>query len=1167
MVDTSGSENPQDYGLSDDQAQRIAARYRLGPSQFRQQSEPLQQRILSRIRYDDMPQQRAEFFTRFHRGDNNEVAPDGYTRAANRLLEMRTTTQPTALRGRVARMSTGPLPPAAPPMVVEPSAGLAPDNTGWTSLGPGNIGGRIRSILINPSNPRNIYIGSVGGGVWTTTDGGQSWQPADDLMANLAVCAMAMVPNSPTTIYAGTGEGYYNGDAIQGNGIFKTTDGWVWQQLASTKATGSNTDFLWVNGIAINSDGSAILAGTRNGIFRSTDGGATWNKRLSANVGNILFNPTDNTKCIAGMLWGGGAYYSTDGGLTWTQSTYSTGGATLGRIQVCYAAQNPSIVYASVQVTQGGTAGSQIWQSTNGGQSFTKKNNATNYLGTQGWYDNIIWAGDPTNSNFVIVGGIDLYKSTDGGDTISQISLWYRAPSSAHADHHMIKADPGYNGTTNKIVYFGNDGGLYKTTDVTTVGTNADHTNGWISLNSKLPITQFFSLSGKFTTAGSTTTITSVVGGAQDNGTMRYTPTSGANAWNTWFGGDGGYVASDPTSANNYYGEYVNLQIFRSTDGGASGDYICGSYWNGSAWAWKPAPYTIPDAQSGAAPFIAPFTLDLNNSNILLGGGSSLWKTSNPLAPNTTTTGPSWTSIKAPVAGATVSAIAVAPGHSSRVLVGYSNGQIYRSQNATNPSPTWQRADTGIGATRMCTWLAIDKNDTDRLYATFGGFQTNNIWTSPDAGNSWSSLGAALPPAPIYCVTIHPQNSKWLYLGTETGIFASEDGGQNWTPNNQGPTNCLIYQLAWMGNTLCCASHGRGIFAIDLTIQQQANLVLTGDMAGNLVASNAQTGATVSSYATASGQITAQPLVDGVAVYCGYEQPFQVAKFNDAHNLTGGPAWQATVGGSVNASPCLVKAIYPGDPDVLYSIAANGQLYALNAATGAQLWALQVVPSGQVGTGVNAYSNQMMNQWIYIATDKGLYAVNTQTRTVGWSKTYVCKAPPLLASNTVFASTQSGQVYSVQARTGVENWNYPTGAVVGSTPVWVMGSVIVGTQGGTLIGLDYNTGAVQFSQTFTGEQIQSIGADGNEIYFAGNAVSGHLYAYKLNISGAARSITRTWSVSLTLGSASPPQIVGTSLYLTTTNGKLQAFNTANGASLWQQTLPRIALAAPTLVYA
>jgi photosystem II stability/assembly factor-like uncharacterized protein len=1169
MVDTSGAENPRDYGLTEKQAQRIAARYRLSPSQFKQRSEQTRQQILSRIRYGDLPRQRAEFLAHFHRGDNGEIAPDGFTRAADRLMEMRTTL-PSALRGRVAGMSVGPLP--APPII--PEQVLGP--TGWASLGPGNIGGRIRSMLItNPSGQQKIYIGSVGGGIRTTTDGGQSWQPADDLMANLAVCSMAMVPTNPTTIYAGTGEGYrpddLPDDEIQGNGIFKTTDGRTWQQLANTKATDTNKDFLWVNAIATNSNGTVVLAGTRTGIFRSTDGGSTWNQRLSAKkVGNILFNPTDDNQCIAGMLVGGGIYYSVDGGSTWTQSSYPAGSPTTGRIQVCYAAavQDPRIVYASVEIIGGG---SQIWRSTDGGQSFTKRANTTDYLAGQGWYDNIIWAGDPNHSDFVIVGGTDLHKSTDGGNTIVAISNGLNVQlGSAHYDHHMILADPRYDGTSNKIVYFCNDGGLYKTDDVTMVGDDDAKINLWKSLNSKLPITQFYSVSGKFMTIGNWTTISSIVGGSQDNGTLRYTPLGGTNNWNKWARGDGGDVVSDPIRANIYYGEAPYLAVFRSTDGGSTAEDICGFTSSGT---WKPRPYCIPDAipdpQTGAAAlFIAPLIRD-NGPDCLIAGGASLWRTTDPRTDNTSSTGPSWSQIKPPVGTPAdkvrVSAIAIAPGYSSRILVGYSNGQIYMTQDTGG---SWWRADSGIAATRMCTSLAID-NDNSRLYATFGGFQTNNIWTSANSGSSWTSLGAALPPAPIYCVTIHPQNSQWLYLGTETGIFASENGGQTWSPTNQGPTNCLVYQFAWMGNTLCCATHGRGIFAIDLT---QANLVLTGDVAGNLVATNAQTGAPVSSYPRASGQITAQPLVNGTSVYCAYKQPFRVVKFNNVRTLSS-PTWEAATLSSVNATPCLVRAIPPSNRDVLYSFGSDGILYSHDASTGAAITPfIQVVPQSRVGTGVTAYCTQTMNQWIYIATDKGLYAVNPQaTPALAWSTIYVCTASPLFMSDTLFAPAESGKIYSIQARTGVENWSYDTGLFVGSMPVWVDGSVIAGNQGGKLVGLDGNTGALQFSQTFSGEQIQAIAADGNRIYFAGNASDGHLYAYDVDIRSTPRSISQKWRVSLAIGSMGPPQIAGTSLYLTTQDptsmaGLLRAFDTTNGQALWQRSLPGIAVAAPALAY-
>lgn len=1173
MVDTSGAEKPQDHGLSEEQAQRIATRYRLSPSQFGQLSEQRQQRILFRLRNDDLPQQRAAFFAQFRRGDDGEIAPDGFTLAADRLVEMRAS-PPPALRGRVAGMSVGPL-PETPHAVLEHTSGLAPDNTGWTWLGPGNIGGRIRSILITSSTPRKIYVGSVGGGIWTSTNGGASWQPADDLMANLAICSMAMVPNDPNTIYAGTGEGFIpdgaKNDEIQGNGIFKTTDGRIWKQLPSTKATPTNQDFLKVNAIAIDRNG-IVLAGTRTGVFRSIDGGKNWSKVLPAAappppapppppaiIGNILFDPTNDSKCIAGLLQGGGIYYSTDGGANWTRSTYPTD-TPIGRIQVCYAKKDPSIVYASVEALPSGVNAAQIWKSTNGGASFTKKNNTTNYLDKQGWYDNIIWAGDPNDADFVIVGGVDLYKSIDGGDSISPISAGLTA-GSVHADHHVIVADPGYNGSSNNTVYFGNDGGLYKADNVKTVAI----ADGWTNLNSKLPITQFYSLSGKFTTTGSTTTITSVVGGAQDNGTMRYTPAEGANDWSTWFGGDGGSVASDWNNANNYYGEYVYLQIFRSTDGGSTGQYICGLRPDGTK---KPAPYCIDDMQNNKkALFVAPFILDPTTPLRLIAGGSSLWRTHDATAPNTMDTGPTWEVIKPPLPApddkALVSAIAK-PANFAQMLVGYSNGQIYKSDDL----PLWERVGTVIGATRMCTSLTIDKKDIERFYATFGGFQSDNIWTSWNAGTNWRSLGATLPQAPIYCVAIHPENSDWIYLGTETGIFASEDGGLTWAPNNEGPTNCVVYQLAWLGNTLCCATHGRGAFAIDLTIRQQASRILTGDRTGTLSAFN-PTGSAASSYRVPNSQITTQPLVDGTSVYCAYanipgQYPGLVAKFRGT-NPVGNPEWQVAFSGSVNVTPSLVKATYPGDPDVLYVFGSDGLLTAVDVTRSTPLWAVQVVPSGQVGAGVTAYSNQVMNQWIYIATSAGLYAVDIAARIVAWGKSLVCTAPPLFVSNTVIVPAQDGKLHSIQARTGIENWACNSGNV-SAAPVWVQGSVIAGNLAGQLMGIDYSSGTQQFSLPFPNEQIRAIAADGNEIYFTGNAVNGHLYAYRLDI--ATRGLSPLWGANLAGGSTSPPQIVGTSLYLTTTTGTLQAFNTANGRTLWPQppSLPGVAPGAPALVY-
>lgn len=365
-----------------------------------------------------------------------------------------------------------------------------------------------------------------------------------------------MDPNNPNVIYAGTGEGFFNVDAIRGNGIFKTTDGGsTWTQIGSTRA---NPDFFYVNSLALSTDGQTLLAATTTGIFRSTNTGQTWAQVFNGGIGNIAFDPSDSSKAIAGGLSDGRAYFSTDGGGSWQQATRPT--SPDGRVQVCYAAANSTTVFASVVASP-----SQIWRSTDGGQTYasrgaTSGGQPANFLGGQGWYDNVIWAGDPTNADLLLVGGIDLWQSTDGGDTLTPINTWW-SDQSAHADHHAIVAGPDYDGVHNRRVYFGNDGGVYRADDVTTIGNNASepYTNGWVNLDNGYSVTQFYYGDGHI---GSNT----IMGGTQDNGTLRYTPSQGANAWNEVWGGDGGDIASDPTDPQVWYGEYVYLEIYGHRD-------------------------------------------------------------------------------------------------------------------------------------------------------------------------------------------------------------------------------------------------------------------------------------------------------------------------------------------------------------------------------------------------------------------------------------------------------------------------------------------------------------------------------------------------------------------------------------------------------------------------
>ena len=704
-------------------------------------------------------------------------------------------------------MEEAPLPGAATPggdkdVISTAAAGI--DRGSWTWRGPGNVGGRVRSLVIHPTSPQTMWAGSVAGGIWKTTDGGASWSALDDFMANLTVSTMVIDPTNPSVLYAGTGEGFYNFDGLRGAGIFKTTDGGTtWSQLSST----NNTSFYWVNRLAISpANNQVLLAATRTGIWRSTDGGSSWSQRLatsgfdSSDFLQVAFDPTNGNKAVASGK-GGRAYYSTDGGLNWTAATKSWG---TGRVEFAYAPSNPSIVYASVD--QGG---GQIYKSINGGQSYSLASaSSDNYLSNQGWYDNTIWV-DPANSDIVVVGGIDIWGSNNGGQSLIRLSDWRcgglnststfcGGALSAHADHHTIVSHPGYNGTTNRTVFFGNDGGIYKTQDIYTM----EQYSGWQQLNNNFGVTQFYGGAGN-TTSGT------VVGGTQDNGSL--TDTGDPQSWNDMFGGDGGFSAADPTNQNYFYGEYTHLQIHRSTNGGESSSYI----WSG-----------ITDAQNSNALFIAPFILDPNNPNTMLAGGASLWRSTNVKAGT-----PTWTSIKGPDTGK-ISAIAVAPGNSNVIWVGYDNSKIYRTTNGTSATPTWTRMDnTGTPTlpARYVTRITIDPDDSNKVYATFGGFSQDNIYRTTNGGSTWTDITGSgttgLPDAPVRSLVIHPSNSDWLYVGTEVGIFASEDGGTTWALPTDGPANVSVDELFWMGNKLVAATHGRGMFEADTvsTVQRPAN--------------------------------------------------------------------------------------------------------------------------------------------------------------------------------------------------------------------------------------------------------------------------------------------------------------------------------------------------------
>jgi hypothetical protein len=639
-----------------------------------------------------------------------------------------------------------------------------------------------------------MWVGGVGGGVWKSTNSAASFFPCDDWMGNLAVSCLALDQTNSNVIYAGTGEGFGNLDAIPGAGVFKSYDGGSnWVQLNNFYLNSYNINRLVISP----TNNRVLLAATSAGLARSTDAGTNWTAPfLSGAILDVAFS-TNGMQCAAAgkNLAGGQALYSTNGGTTWTAAA---GLSSTGRIELAYAPSNPNIVYAS-QDTNGGT----LYISTDGGITYTLRNTGSNYLGSQGWYANCLWI-DPTSPNNLVVGGLDLWRSTDGGATLTKISDWTvnennNAMVSVHADHHAIVSAPGFDGVNNTTVYFGNDGGLYYATNIYTVTTNV----GWLNLNHNLGITQPYGI------AGNPTTFTTIIG-SQDTGSTRWSPGQGTT-WTYWGLGDGGFCAADPTDPNYFYGEYTYLQIYRSTNAAVSQNYIFG----GIGDAGIPPGYDEDDPDAPhTANFIAPFVLDPNNPNTMLAGGSNLWRSANVKAPT-----PTWTCITTNNANPRldltfISAIAVAPGNSDIIWLGYNDAVVYQSTNGTGAHPTWTRKSPGSANT--CTSLAIDPNNANTIYACFSGFGPNNFYRTTDGGTTWTNLSAGLPAAPLHSVVVAPFNPNYIYVGSDLGVFGSADQGVSWSPANEGPANVQVLNLAWARNYLLAATHGRGAYRIAL---------------------------------------------------------------------------------------------------------------------------------------------------------------------------------------------------------------------------------------------------------------------------------------------------------------------------------------------------------------
>lgn len=713
----------------------------------------------------------------------------------------------------------------------------------WMPLGPGNIGGRTRSFVIHPSDPNIMYAGAVGGGVWKTIDGGASWLPAGDFLPSIGISALAMDPRNPDTLYAGTGEWYtgsLRGDSIRGVGIFKTTDGGTTWALITAATT---TSFYYVNKIVISpGDSNRIYAATYGGVWTSLDAGVTWTRTLLRAAPDSgcqdLVIRTDKAEdyLFASCLSRGSGVQSAvfrnpnaAGGGKWEQVLAQPN---MDRTSLALAPSNQSIVYAisSSQETgpnqysllavyrSGSNGDLDTWETRTSGKDANRLNRAllTNPQGAftdvcftgaptythQGEYDNAI-AVDPLNPDVVWVGGIDVFRSDDGGVNWGIAGFWQAAaPQLVHADVHQLLFANGYDGNANQALFAITDGGVYRTDNAVAQIATGDRAAcppyatkvKWTNLNNGYAATQFYH--GTVYPGG-----TAYMGGTQDNGTIRASDGTGANGWRAVRGGDGGFSAIDGSDPNILYFETTNLSLTRSTNGGAS---------------YSTAVRGISEPTTNFL-FIAPFVMDPADPKRLYIGGKTLWRTIDGAQ--------NWTEASAPVPTASVgiSAIAVSPQDPNSMVFGTSGGVVYRSTNALAADKTsvWQSSQPRAG---YVSRLVFDPGNANVVYATYSQFKSlatqSHVYKSIDGGANWIGIDGTgttgIPDIPVFSLVVDPQNTATLYLGTDLGVFVSIDGGATWSrddnPFANAVTEVLILDRSGGQSSLFAFTHGRGVW-------------------------------------------------------------------------------------------------------------------------------------------------------------------------------------------------------------------------------------------------------------------------------------------------------------------------------------------------------------------
>ncbi len=667
----------------------------------------------------------------------------------------------------------------------------------WQQMGPLNIGGRITAMAAHPEAPNQVYIGAANGGVWVTENGGTSWTPLFDDVGTQSIGALAIDPTNRNIIYVGTGEANINADSYPGTGIYKSTNGgfsWEYSGLPNSHHIG-RISIDPQNPLNIFAAVSGVLFGKNNerGIYRSSDGGASWTQSLfisdSTAAIDVVVDPLNPNNVYAAMwerirypqrrVAGGvtsGIYRSTDSGDNWDLLTNGLPPqiSTIGRIGLGLAPSDPQTIYAIYADHPGFFYG--VYKTTNGGDNWQQVNDGalSGVYSSFGWYFGNIYV-DPTNADVAYVLGLEMFRTTNGGDS------WTVRATDMHVDHHAIWINPA-----NPLqVYVGNDGGFYSSQN----GANT-------SLHSEtLPISQFYAATVDFNNPHR------LYGGTQDNGTLR-TFDGSDNNWQRILGGDGFYVIVDPNNSDIIYAESQWGNLAKSTNGG-------NNFFNATSGI----------SGSDRNNWMTPFVIDPADSDILYYGTQRIYRTTNAAS--------SWQPISDDLSNGpypnsnfgTITTIDVSPVNSNTIYAGTDDGNVWVSINGGN---SWSLISQNLPE-RWVTRVVAHPSNATTVIVTFSGFRdgeyVGHIFRSSNLGKSWTDISSNLPEAPIQVMRFDPAYPEVYYVGSDLSVYLTTNAGASWSMlgDNLPPAGVMDLTLHAPTRTLTAATHGRSMFNIDVS--------------------------------------------------------------------------------------------------------------------------------------------------------------------------------------------------------------------------------------------------------------------------------------------------------------------------------------------------------------